>query len=286
MRCAISTPPPISIGGWASPSARATAIRRSGARRTTSSSFPASIIGIARTRRHVADRRRTARGIFHSARSIAIFWRAARALPCWRWKAAARPMPMRFARRASAISSCSNSRVRPGAPTARRSSWRSRWPLRATRRRPTSASSPCRHHYPENFWNPAFADPRQHGDRRRRRRAGRRQSERPSHLSVGLHRRARAAGDLGRHHASRRRAAKSRCMTPAAFHDHFGTPPPDTAARRAARGAALCRARPRRLLSRCCEAGMVRSSRSHGPPRRRPRGRARRNAGIRAAIER
>ena len=131
------------------------------------------------------------------------------------------------ARPASAISSCTTSSARASGPTARRSRSRSRSP---------SPRSACARrgllHLPAplsgEFLEPGVPDSSQHGSGRRGRRAGRRQSSRPSHLS--------AKPSPASANCTRPRPAsllktprgEIEVMNPHAYADHFGTKPPDT----------------------------------------------------------
>ena len=164
------------------------------------------------------------------------------------------PTPTNSAPRASAISSCSSSTREAQAPRRHAGQGRVRARLRrAIRKRPRPASSPA---CTTTRRISGTRRSRVHANtarRRRRRGAGRRQPERPSHLSVGLHRRARSAGDLGRHHhqdAARRHPGDDARGIPRSFRHRAA----GHRERRAARGTALCGARPRRTApSGCCE---------------------------------
>ena len=62
----------------------------------------------------------------------------------------------------------------------------------------------CQHHFPENFWDPAYPDPRQRRAKCARRGDGRGQSDRSSQLPESLHRRERSAFEFDRHQGAHR----------------------------------------------------------------------------------
>ena len=85
-------------------------------------------------------------------------------------------------------------------PTARRSRSASRSPLRATPERPRSASRPASSIFRRiSGTRPSSSTPTRR-QRHRRRRAGRREPERPSHLSLRVQRRTRSACHVERRH--------------------------------------------------------------------------------------
>ena len=123
---------------------------------------------------------------------------------------------------------------------------------------PETGFATCQQHYPENFWNPAFQRHPNTASRHRLRGAGRREPRRPSHLPVGLHRRAGPGVDLERRHR----------IDPARRHQGHGPGRlPQSVRRRAARcagGRAACRRAVRRarasLLTAALNAGGIRHS--------------------------
>ena len=186
MRCATSTPRPRSTGGSAFRSARATAIRAPGARRTTSSSFPAPSSSCWRspTRRGIAP---------HAPRSFSFgafnrdFLARGEGLSMLVLEGRGAPDAARVSRgrhrRFRAL------RVRARGQAARRHAGQGRVlrsPSRAIPAAPDTGFFTCQHRYPENFWNPAFQHHPNTASGGRRRGAGRRQSERPSHLPAAF----------------------------------------------------------------------------------------------------
>ncbi len=243
MRCAISTPPPSSIAGSASPSARATAIP--GARTTTSSSCQVSSSSCST----VAEPDKLGSDGFSALFGTLqpVVSGAAGGL------VAADPGKPRCRRRTPPSSAPPGFGVadamhferegkRPDGSTVKVG-----FSLAFARDAgaPEIGFATCQQHFPENFWNPAFQQHRQHRERHRRRRAGRREPERPSHLPLRLQRRARSACHLERRHridAARRHQGDGPGRLPQPFRHraagHFlGCP---------ARRPAISRARPRR----------------------------------------
>ena len=210
MRCATSTRPPISIGGLASRSALATATRRMGDAEPHRPACPASSSNCwpsaddhsdrpARAARHFSfgafNRDFLARG---EGLSMLVLEGRAR-----RTRKHSRAQDRRF----RAV------RVRARRHAARRHGRQGRvlaGLCRAIRRRPTSAPSPASTTPRRTSGIRPFAGPCQHGGRRRWRGPRRREPERPSHLSVGLHRRSAISWRPRPASPSRRRAATSR----------------------------------------------------------------------------
>jgi hypothetical protein len=262
MRCAISRPPPISIGGWASPSVRATVIRRSGGRKITSSSWPASIWNCSAwaTRRGPS---RTARGIFFS---FGAFNRdfLARGEGLSMLALEGRGAPDADAFRGAGIGDFEPFELAREARRADGTTVRLAFTL-------TFASDPkapdlgvfaIRHHFPEHFWNPAV----QIHDNTVTAVAGvvlvaDNPSDHQIFLSALIGEREWLPTSAGI--AIKTARGEIQVFTPTAFRDHFGTAPPDTA--KGARFAAVRFAvRDREALLAALEAGKVRSSQFMG----------------------
>ena len=233
-------------------------------------------------RRARADRAARRRASFRSARSTAISWRAARGFRCWCSKAAMRGRRAGVPRgRHRRFRACSTSSARASVRTARRSRWRSRSPSRAIPSAPESASSPASILSGE-FLESGVPGSSQHRCRRRRRRAGRRQSGRPSRFPVRLCRRATKCWPP---------RAASAVKTPRGEIQVDGpgrVPAPFRRARRptprAARGLRRCAlpcATSTRRQRRAARLGIA-VARTHGPTGRRPASRDGRDPGVRA----
>ena len=282
MRCAISMPPPISIGGLGFTVGARNRHPPAWGTQNHIVQFPGVFIELLA----IGDTTRIAP---HAPRHFSFgafnrdFLARGEGLSMLVLEGRGAPTRKRFAPPASAISICSSSRARAGARTARRSRSRSRWPSPAIRRRPTSASSP------------AGTTIRRISGIRRFRSMPTRLPASPawcwsprtratitsfSSAFTGQRDLLATSAGITIEDAARRNPGDETRRPSAII---FGTEPPER--RRGARLAALRFAvRDMALAERLLEGAVCPRDRAHGPPRRRSRRRAGRDAGIRGDL--